>query len=146
MSYENPIDLLYAISKLIIVDKLDINYKQIYCEYIKLAANQVQEIYIESLYSTELKLLIEHASQICDRYKQIYQIFAPLIIFFRQEDCSTQLLEILKNFQNIVRDIYIEQDIEEEFILPSASDILAHHDQLSLPLDLLDAPSDDIDN
>jgi hypothetical protein len=99
LSYENPIDLLYAISKLIIVDKLDINYKHIYCEYIKLAANQIQEIYIESLYSTELKLLIEHASQICDRYKQIYQIFAPLITFFRQEDCSNQLLAILKIFK-----------------------------------------------
>ena len=146
LSYENPIDLLYAISKLIIVDKLDINYKHIYCEYIKLAANQIQEIYIESLYSTELKLLIEHASQIGDRYKQIYQIFAPLITFFRQEDCSNQLLAILKNFQNIVRDIYIEQDREEEFPLPSVSDILAHHHQLSLPLDLLEAPIDDIDN
>jgi hypothetical protein len=45
-----------------------------------------------------------------------------------------------------VRDIYIEQDIEEEFRLPSVSDILAHHHQLSLPLDLLDAPMDDLDN
>ncbi len=146
LSYENPIDFLYAISKLIIADKLDINYKNIYCQYIKSAANQIQEIYIESLSSTELELLIEHASQIRHRYKQIYQIFAHLIIIFLQEDCSNQLLEILKNFENIVRDIYIEQDIEEEFRLPSVSDILAHHDQLSLPLDLLDAPMDDLDN
>jgi hypothetical protein len=143
---ENPIDLLYAISKLIIADKIDKDYKYIYCKYIKLAANQIQEIYIEFLYFTELKLLIEHTIQIRNRYEQIYAIFAPLITFYWSQECSHQLLEILKNFQDLVRDIYLEQDIEEECPLPSVSDILAHHDQLSLPLALLDIPIKDIDN
>lgn len=115
---QTPIQFLYALSILIKRNRLNQNH-EIYNQSLFIAIKQIQDIYVKSLSSPQLILSPEELTKLFDRYLELYDIFTPLILFYRREEFSEKLLDILTVIQNILINSNINKIIGEEIVLPN---------------------------